>query len=170
MFTFAFLYKIFFITESATSIGQAKPGAWGHQLLGMFGRRSAMYGSHYDSWCAHQVIGWCFKIMYQDNLCRAKQGTYTSLLQWCYNGHDGVSNHQPHDCLSNRLFRRRSKKTSKLRVLAFARGIHRGPVNSPRKWPVTRKMFPFDDVIMPEGASLHLAPSMSYREDVKNVC
>ena len=32
--------------------------------------------------------------------------------------------------------------------LAFARGIHRRPVNSPHKWPVTRKMFPFDDVIM----------------------
>ena len=27
-------------------------------------------------------------------------------------------------------------------------GIHRRPVNSPHKWPVTRKMFPFDDVIM----------------------
>ena len=35
--------------------------------------------------------------------------------------------------------------------LAFVRGIHRGPVNSPHKWPVTRKMFPFDDVIMPES-------------------
>ena len=32
--------------------------------------------------------------------------------------------------------------------LAFVRGIHRGPVNSPHKWPVTRKMFPFVDVIM----------------------
>ena len=32
--------------------------------------------------------------------------------------------------------------------LAFLLGIHRGPVNSPHKWPVTRKMFPFDDVIM----------------------
>ena len=32
--------------------------------------------------------------------------------------------------------------------LAFVRGIHRGPVNSPHKWPATRKMFPFDDVIM----------------------
>ena len=30
--------------------------------------------------------------------------------------------------------------------LAFVRGIHRGPVNSPHKWPVTRKKFPFDDV------------------------
>ena len=32
--------------------------------------------------------------------------------------------------------------------LAFVRGFHRWPVNSPHKWPVTRKMFPFDDVIM----------------------
>ena len=32
--------------------------------------------------------------------------------------------------------------------LAFEWGIHRGPVNFPHKWPVTRKMFPFDDVIM----------------------
>ena len=34
--------------------------------------------------------------------------------------------------------------------LAFVRGIHRWPVNSPHKWPVTRKMFPFDDVIVNE--------------------
>ena len=33
-------------------------------------------------------------------------------------------------------------------LLAFVRGIHRGPVNSPHNWPVTRKMFPFDDVLM----------------------
>ena len=32
--------------------------------------------------------------------------------------------------------------------LAFVRGIHRGPVNSPHKWPATRKMSLFDDVIM----------------------
>ena len=32
--------------------------------------------------------------------------------------------------------------------LAFVRGIHREPVNSPHKGPVTREMFPFDDVIM----------------------
>ena len=32
--------------------------------------------------------------------------------------------------------------------LAFVWGIHRGPENSPHKWPVTRKIFPFDDVIM----------------------
>ena len=39
--------------------------------------------------------------------------------------------------------------------LAFVWGIHRGPVNSPHKWPVTRKMFPFDDVIMLIGKSSH---------------
>ena len=40
--------------------------------------------------------------------------------------------------------------------LAFLRGIHRGPVNSPHKWPGTRKMFPFDDVIMNRVHSLLL--------------
>ena len=36
-------------------------------------------------------------------------------------------------------------------ALAFVRGIYRGPVNSPHKWPATRKMFPFHDVIMNSG-------------------
>ena len=39
-----------------------------------------------------------------------------SSLQWRHNEHDSVSDHQPHKCLFNRLFKRRSKKTSKLRV------------------------------------------------------
>ena len=43
-------------------------------------------------------------------------------LQWRHNGRDSVSNHQPHDCLLNRLFRRRSKKTSKLRVTGLCVG------------------------------------------------
>ena len=43
-------------------------------------------------------------------------------LQWCHNGHDIVSNHQPHDCLLNRIFRRRSKKISKLRVTGLCVG------------------------------------------------
>ena len=46
-------------------------------------------------------------------------------LQWRHNGRDGVSNHQPHDCLLSRLFRRKSKKTSKLRVTGLC------AVNSP---------------------------------------
>ena len=38
--------------------------------------------------------------------------------------------------------------------LAFVLGINRGPVNFPHKWPVTRKMFPFDDVIMIRNPNL----------------
>ena len=44
------------------------------------------------------------------------------LLQWCHNRCDSVSNHQPHHCLLNRWFRRRSKKTSKLRVTGLCAG------------------------------------------------
>ena len=43
-------------------------------------------------------------------------------LQWRHNDHDGVSNHQPHGCLLNHLFRRRSKQTSKLRVTGLCAG------------------------------------------------
>ena len=42
--------------------------------------------------------------------------------QWRHNGRDSVSNPQPHDCLLNRLFRRRSKKTSKLHVTGLCAG------------------------------------------------
>ena len=40
--------------------------------------------------------------------------------------------------------------------LAFVWGIHRGPVNSPRKWPVTRQIFSFDDVIIDDTWILNL--------------
>ena len=43
-------------------------------------------------------------------------------LQWRHNARDGVSDHQPYDCLPNRLFGRRSKKTSKLRVTGLCVG------------------------------------------------
>ena len=46
-----------------------------------------------------------------------------------------------------RLFRRKSKKTSKFCVTGLCAGNSPGPVNSPHKCPVTRKMFPFDDAI-----------------------
>ena len=41
---------------------------------------------------------------------------------WRHNGHDGVSIHQPHHCLLNRLLGCRSKKTSKLRVTGLCTG------------------------------------------------
>ena len=59
-------------------------------------------------------------------------------LHWRHNERDGVSNHRRYDCLLNCLFRRKSKKTSKLRITGFVRGIHRSPVNSPHQGPVMR--------------------------------
>ena len=44
------------------------------------------------------------------------------ILLWRRNEQDGVSNHQSHDCLLNRLFRRRSKQASKLRVIGLFAG------------------------------------------------
>ena len=55
-------------------------------------------------------------------------------FQWRHNERDGVSNHQPHDCLLNRLFRRKSKKTSKLRVISLGEG--NSPVTG--KFPAQR--------------------------------
>ena len=43
-------------------------------------------------------------------------------LRWRHNENDGISNHQPHDCLLKRSSRRRSKKTSKFRVTGLCEG------------------------------------------------
>ena len=72
-------------------------------------------------------------------------------LQWRHNGHDSVSNHQAHDCLLNRLFRRGPTKTSKLRVTGLCAGNSPVTGDFPAQRPVTRKMFPVDDVIMVSG-------------------
>ena len=52
-------------------------------------------------------------------------------LQWRHNERDGVSNHQPHDCLLKRLFRRRSKTTSKVRVTGLCAGNSPGTSEVP---------------------------------------
>ena len=54
------------------------------------------------------------------DLSRSRKNSLS--LQNRHNGCDSVSNQQPHDCLLNRLFRRRSKKTSKLRVTGLCAG------------------------------------------------
>ena len=46
----------------------------------------------------------------------------TETFLWRHNGRDSVSNHHPHDCLLNSLFRRRSKKTSKFPVTGLCAG------------------------------------------------
>ena len=58
----------------------------------------------------------------EEKLISLKKTLDLTSLQWRHNGHDSISNHQPHDCLLNRLFKRRSKKTSKLRVTGLCVG------------------------------------------------
>ena len=55
-------------------------------------------------------------------LCYVINPVLSCALQWRHNGRDGISNHQPYDCLFNRLYRRRSKKTSKLHVIGLCAG------------------------------------------------
>ena len=69
-------------------------------------------------------------------------------LQWRLNGCDGVSNHQPHHCLLNRLFRRRSKKTSKLCITGLCAGNSPLTGEFPAQMAGNAEMFLFDDVIM----------------------
>ena len=69
-------------------------------------------------------------------------------LLWRHNDRDGVSNHQPHLVFSTVYTGADQIKHQSSASLAFVWEIHRSPVNSPHKWPVTQKMFPFDDVTM----------------------
>ena len=69
-------------------------------------------------------------------------------LWWRHNERIGISNHQHLHCLLKCSFTHRSKKTSQLCITGLCEGNSLWPVNSPHNGPVTRKMFPFDDVIM----------------------
>ena len=69
------------------------------------------------SWYTHQ-----FSIKCRQQFSGAKKCCMHASLQWRHNEPNDVSNHQPHDCLLKRLFRRRSKKTSKLRVMGLCAG------------------------------------------------
>ena len=69
-------------------------------------------------------------------------------LNWRHNERDGVSNHHPDVVYSTVYSGADKRKHQSSASLALVRGIHRWPVNYPHKGPVTRKMFPIDDVIM----------------------
>ena len=55
------------------------------------------------------------------------------------------------------------RKHQRSASLAIVRRIHRWPVNSPHKWPVTRKVFPFDDVIMSIVSQYRYKRTIGYR-------
>ena len=81
--------------------------------------------SHIMPWSTiteYKVIWFWVMMSYIDhNVFSNIQIAFWSLL-WRHNEPDGVSNHQPHHCLLNRLFGHRSKKTSKLRVTGLCVG------------------------------------------------
>ena len=98
--------------------------------------------SRADSFRRFTLLGF-FNVHFQPGsrprrpLCDRRQPTmfqmwlYYTSLQWRHNGCDSVWNHQPHDCLLNRLFRRRSKKPSKLRVTGLCEGNSPGNCEFP---------------------------------------
>ena len=88
----------------------------------------------------------------------SRSPTYYS-LQLRHNGRDGVSNHQPHDCLLNRLFRRRSKKTPKPRNTILCAG----------KSPVTGE-FPAQLASNAENASIWWRHGFIYIGINDNAC
>ena len=86
-------------------------------------------------------------IYFNLQICAVAISVNISLL-WRHNERDGVSNHRRLVVYSTVCSDADQRKHQSSASLAFVRGIHRWPVNSPHKGPVTRKMFLFDDVIM----------------------
>ena len=96
-----------------------------------------------------KILHHCFSVR------AVTRGSFPSLevqklktLRWHPNGCDSVSNHQHHHCLLNRLFKCRSKKTSKLRVTGLCAGNSPRTGEFPAQMASNAEMFPFDDVIM----------------------
>ena len=77
------------------------------------------------------AVVWYFIMLCKDYHTGNK---HSSTLQWRHNGRDGISNHQPRDCLLNRLFWYRSKKISKFHVTGLCEG--NSPVTG--KFPAQR--------------------------------
>ena len=80
-----------------------------------------------DAYTHYFPIGNILKYRYSMLTCYSDtsiyyQYKYQNIIQWRHNEHDGVSIHQHHECLLSRLFRRRSKKTSKLRITGLCVG------------------------------------------------
>ena len=77
------------------------------------GQAKLKYSTSYTKYC---ILSWLLKphlwyfVVFQ------------LALQWHHNGRDSAPNHQPHHCLLNSLFRRRTKKTSKFRVTGLCAG------------------------------------------------
>ena len=101
-----------------------------------------------------KIFLWSVMICYQCEqstmilLAGARLTGIAITLQWRHNERDDVSNHRRFDCLFNRLFRGRSKKSSKLRVTGLRGGNTLVARAFPTQRPVTRQMFPLDDSLI----------------------
>ena len=82
-------------------------------------------------------------------------------LLWRHNGRDGVSNTSLTIVYSTVHSGADQRNHQSSASLAFVREIHQWPGNSPHKWPVMRKMFPFNDVIMLSVCDCVLAPMIN---------
>ena len=85
-------------------------------------------------------------------------------LQWRHNERDGISNYQPHNCLFNPLFRRRSKNTSKLRVTGLCVGNSPVIVKFLEQRASNAENVPFDDIIM-----MHSDNYWNHKQHSRNV-
>ena len=106
----------------------------------------------------------CIHAGYHRNKCKISRGHTKELLSYKYISYASSKTHWLYgdvimDAIASQITSlvivysafysgadQRKHQTSA--SLAFVRGIRRGLVNSRHKWPITRKMFPFDDVIM----------------------
>ena len=90
------------------------------------------YSYQFDSLAQnHQVMSW--QSFYYGDVIMGTMGSQITSLTIVYSTVYSGADQRKHQSSAS---------------LSFVRGIHRGQVNSPHNQPVTRKMFPFDDVIM----------------------
>ena len=89
-------------------------------------------------------MDWCSELEHYDDVIMGEIASQITSLTIVYSAVYSGSDQSKHQSSAS---------------LAFVWGIHRGPVNSPHKWPVTRKMFPFDDVTMNKSHKVGSASS-----------
>ena len=104
----------------------------------------------------HWIIKWCvhseYHLHYSDIILGVMAAQITSLTILYSTVYSGANQRKHQSSVS----------------LAFVLGIHRGPVNSPHKWPVTRNMFPFEDFIMCYKFGNGFKPLIPYRHLISN--
>ena len=117
---------------AATNIQQRGTGSYRASVLFLIFNNLRSWLTKYVYFHKHSIVCIMYLIHYNDVIMTTMASQITSLTivySIVYSGPD-------------------QRKYQSSASLAFVWGIHRGSVNSPHKWPVTRKMFPFDDVIM----------------------